>query len=73
MALYCVGEIGTRIDLTSYNVKANIIASLDHSSEDVKSAASVAFGCVACGNMTKFLPEVFLFIYIYFIRYILIH
>jgi len=59
LALYCVGEIGTRIDLTSFaNVKTNILASLDHSSEDVKSAASVAFGCVACGNMNKFLPEI---------------
>jgi len=56
--LYCVGEIGTRIDLTSFGVKANILSSLDHSSEDVKSAASVAFGCVACGNLAKFLPEI---------------
>lgn len=59
LALYCVGEIGTRTDLTSYSgLKGNILASLDHSSEDVKSAASVAFGCVACGNMVKFLPEI---------------
>lgn len=59
LALYCVGEIGTRIDLTSFDgVKANILSSLDHTSEDVKSAASVCFGCVACGNLTKFLPEI---------------
>jgi len=59
LALYCVGEIGTRIDLSSFsNVKSNIIQSFDSPVEEVKTAASVAFGCVACGNLTKFLPEI---------------
>jgi len=59
LGLYCVGEIGSRVDLTNYSgVKTNIVASFDSNSEDVKSAASVAFGCIACGNLAKFLPEI---------------
>jgi len=59
LALYCIAEIGTRTDISGVDgLKGNILASFDSSSEDIKSAASVAFGCVACCNMAKFLPEI---------------
>eukprot|EP01127_Copromyxa_protea_P015661 TRINITY_DN4544_c0_g1_i1.p1 TRINITY_DN4544_c0_g1~~TRINITY_DN4544_c0_g1_i1.p1 ORF type:complete len:1238 (+),score=400.75 TRINITY_DN4544_c0_g1_i1:38-3751(+) len=59
LAIFAIGEIGTRVDLSSYaDLKKNIVASFDAQSEETKSAASVAFGCIAVGNMTKFLPEI---------------
>jgi len=59
LSLYCIGEIGRRVDLSANaSVKKNILASLDSNSEEIKSAASVALGCIACGNLTKYLPDI---------------
>jgi len=59
LAIFAIGEIGTRVDLSSYtDLKKNIVSSFDAQSEETKSAASIAFGCIAVGNMSKFLPEI---------------
>jgi len=59
LALYCVGEIGRRVDISNNNyLKQNILASFDGTSEDIKTAASVALGCVSVGNMAKFFPDI---------------
>jgi len=59
LALYCVGEIGRRVDLSAQkDLKKNILSSFDSSSEEIKSAASVALGCVAAGSLSKFLPDI---------------
>jgi len=59
LSLYCIGEIGRRVDLSdNASVKKNILASLDSQSEEIKSAASVALGCVAVGNLSHFLPDI---------------
>lgn len=57
LALLCVGEVGRRADLSTVSgVDAAINAALLSESEDVKSAASLALGGVACGNLGKYLP-----------------
>eukprot|EP00878_Enallax_costatus_P020279 GHUV01021430.1.p1 GENE.GHUV01021430.1~~GHUV01021430.1.p1 ORF type:complete len:419 (+),score=184.03 GHUV01021430.1:842-2098(+) len=57
LALLCLGEIGRRTDLsTSSNVDSAINSSLSSDSEDIKAAASLALGGVACGNLGKYLP-----------------
>eukprot|EP01126_Amoeba_proteus_P036246 TRINITY_DN3689_c0_g3_i2.p1 TRINITY_DN3689_c0_g3~~TRINITY_DN3689_c0_g3_i2.p1 ORF type:complete len:1224 (-),score=235.63 TRINITY_DN3689_c0_g3_i2:455-4126(-) len=59
LAIFVLGEIGSRIDLGAQGNLTNIItAALGSLNEEIKSAASVAFGCLAVGNMTKFLPEI---------------
>jgi len=59
LAIFSIGEIGTRVDLSGYSdLKKNIVAAFEASSEETKTAASVAFGCIAVGNMAKFLPEI---------------
>jgi len=59
LALYCVGEIGRRVDISSNSIlKKNILSSFDSASEDIKTAASVALGCVSVGNMAKFFPDI---------------
>lgn len=58
LALYCVGEIGSRTDITAVaDLQKNVLASFDSSSIELKTAASVAFGCIACCNLSKFLEE----------------
>jgi hypothetical protein len=57
LALLCLGEIGRRSDLSGVSgVDAAINTALSSDSEDVKSAASLALGGVACGNLGKYLP-----------------
>jgi len=59
LALYCIAEIGTRTDISGIEgVKSTVLASFESPSEEIKSAGSVAFGCIACCNMAKFLPEI---------------
>lgn len=58
LAVFAVGEIGRRVDLSgNKDLKKAVLACFDNSNEDVKSAASVALGGIAVGNMEKFLPE----------------
>lgn len=57
LALLCLGEVGRRSDLSGVvGVDAAINTALSSDSEDVKSAASLALGGVACGNLGKYLP-----------------
>jgi cullin-associated NEDD8-dissociated protein 1 len=59
LAVYAIGEIGRRVDLSANKeIKKSIIACFESSNEDVKSAASVALGGFAVGNLEKFLPEI---------------
>jgi cullin-associated NEDD8-dissociated protein 1 len=57
LALLCLGEVGRRTDLSGVSgVDASINAALLSESEDVKAAASLALGGVACGNLGLYLP-----------------
>jgi cullin-associated NEDD8-dissociated protein 1 len=59
LAVYAIGEIGRRVDLSgNKEIKKSIIACFESSNEDVKSAASIALGGFAVGNLEKFLPEI---------------
>jgi cullin-associated NEDD8-dissociated protein 1 len=60
LGLYCLGEIGRRIDLSgNKEVKSVIFNSMEAStSEDIRTAASIALGNVAIGSLEKFLPEI---------------
>jgi len=59
LALYCLGEIGRRSDLTAHDVlQKSILSSFDSSNEETRQAASYALGNVAVGNLDKYLPEV---------------
>ncbi|GAX78344.1 hypothetical protein CEUSTIGMA_g5786.t1 [Chlamydomonas eustigma] len=58
LALLCLGEIGKRKDLSGMTqVESTIIASLASDIEDIKGAASVAYGGIVCGNVQKYLPS----------------
>jgi cullin-associated NEDD8-dissociated protein 1 len=57
LALLCLGEIGRRTDLSSVpSVETAVNASLNSENEDIRAAASLALGGVACGNLGCFLP-----------------
>jgi len=58
LLLHCVGEIGKEEDLSVFAVENVIVASFKSSSEDTKSAASHALGCLAGGAMGKYLPYI---------------
>ncbi|XP_046445430.1 cullin-associated NEDD8-dissociated protein 1-like [Daphnia pulex] len=56
-ALLCMGEIGKRMDLHQVpGLGQAIIDSFGPPNEEVKSAASLALGSVAVGNLPAFLP-----------------
>jgi hypothetical protein len=58
LAVFALGEIGRRVDLSSNkDIKKSVLACFESSNEDIKSAASIALGGIAVGNMEKFLPE----------------
>lgn len=58
LSVYALGELGRRLDLSATkDLKKSILACFESSNEDVKSAASIALGGIAVGNMEKFLPE----------------
>lgn len=57
LILLSLGEIGRHKDLANVsNLLDIILEAFNSSSEDVKSAGSYALGCVAVGNLDKFLP-----------------
>lgn len=57
LILLSIGEIGRTTDLSQVpNLIEGILEAFNSSSEDVKSAGSFALGCVAVGNMSRFLP-----------------
>uniref|UniRef100_A0A7S3QNX2 TATA-binding protein interacting (TIP20) domain-containing protein n=1 Tax=Dunaliella tertiolecta TaxID=3047 RepID=A0A7S3QNX2_DUNTE len=58
LALLCLGEIGRRADLSGIpQVESTVSESLKADSEEIKGAASLALGGVACGNLGKFMPS----------------
>lgn len=57
LSVYALGEIGRRIDLSGKDIKKAILACFDTPNEEIKSAASIALGGIAVGNLEKFLPE----------------
>lgn len=57
LILLSIGEIGKSTDLSEVpNLIDVILQAFNSSSEDVKSAGSFALGCIAVGNLNKFLP-----------------
>jgi len=60
LAFYCLGEIGRRTDLSNSKEVKNVVfnAMETANSEDIKSAASIALGNIAIGNLEKFLPDI---------------
>lgn len=57
LALFAIGEIGKHIDLSSISNLQDVIIQLFNSpSEEIRSAASYALGCVCAGNLNTYLP-----------------
>ncbi len=57
VALLCIGELGRRVNLEKADsLQKVLIGAFESSNEEVKSAASIALGNVAVGNLSKFLP-----------------
>jgi cullin-associated NEDD8-dissociated protein 1 len=60
LAVYTVGEVGRRVDLSgNKDLRKVVLAAFEDSSEDVKTGASVALGNIAIGNMGAVLPDIF--------------
>ena len=56
-SLLAIGETGRGADLSQVpDLKTAILAAFNHSSEEVKSAASYALGNIALGNLKEYLP-----------------
>ena len=56
-SLLAIGETGRGADLAGLpDLNAAILAAFNHSSEEVKSAASYALGNIALGNLGEYLP-----------------
>jgi len=59
LALYSLGEIGRRADLSSHDsLQKTILTAFDSPNEETRQAASFALGNVAVGNLHKYLPLV---------------
>ena len=59
LALYSLGEIGRRSDLSSHeSLQKTILATFDSNNEETRQAASFALGNIAVGNLNKYLPLV---------------
>lgn len=57
LALRCLGEIGRRLDVSSYlTLRPAILSSFQNANEEIKSAAAGALGDMTAGNMTTYLP-----------------
>ena len=58
-SLLAIGEIGRHVDLSkNTGLKSTILESFNHTSEEVKSAASYALGNISLGNLKEYLPFV---------------
>jgi len=59
LALYCLGEIGRRTDLSSHSdIHASILSAFDSINEETRQAASFALGNVAVGSLKTYLPQI---------------
>jgi hypothetical protein len=57
LALLCIGEIGRSADLSAFpQLQPALTGALSSPSEDTKSAAALALGGVAIGNMDTYVP-----------------
>eukprot|EP01135_Chromosphaera_perkinsii_P001602 Nk52_evm72s207 gene=Nk52_evmTU72s207 len=58
LCLLILGNIGSALDLSSYtNIQEVLMGSFKSNSEDVKSAASFAFGNICVGNLEYYVPK----------------
>lgn len=59
LALYSIGEIGRRSDLSNHDsIQSTILSMFESSNEETRQAASFALGNVAVGSLQKYLPQV---------------
>jgi len=59
VALYSLGEIGRKTDLSAHaSLQQSILAAFDSTNEETRQAASYALGNIAVGNLEKYLPQV---------------
>jgi len=59
LALFTIGEIGRKTDLSgNKQVQNDISAFFDAGSEELKNAASYALGNISVGNLQKFVPQI---------------
>jgi len=59
LALYCLGEIGRKTDLSAQaQLQTSILACFDSSNEEIRQAASFALGNIAVGSLEKYLPQI---------------
>eukprot|EP01128_Nolandella_sp_AFSM9_P012318 TRINITY_DN9158_c0_g1_i1.p1 TRINITY_DN9158_c0_g1~~TRINITY_DN9158_c0_g1_i1.p1 ORF type:complete len:1225 (-),score=403.02 TRINITY_DN9158_c0_g1_i1:193-3867(-) len=59
LSLYSIAEIGRQVDISANkDVKKVVLSCFESPSEDLKTAASVALGCLAVGKLRKFLPVI---------------
>jgi cullin-associated NEDD8-dissociated protein 1 len=73
-ALYCLGEIGRRTDLSSHSdLHPSILSAFDSPNEEIRQAASFALGNVAVGALKTYLPRILEEINNPKIKYLLLH
>jgi cullin-associated NEDD8-dissociated protein 1 len=59
LALHCIGEIGSILDLSNHNGLTNIVLDAIRSKTDeIRSAAAFCLGSMSIGNMNTFVPQV---------------
>ena len=58
LALYCLGELGLRTDLTSLGLDSNILNLMNQNGEEIRTACSHALGGYCKGNLSKYLPKI---------------
>ena len=60
LALYCLGEIGRLLDLSSSQATLlpAILSGFDAPDEETRAAASFALGSIASGNLAAFVPRI---------------
>ena len=74
IALFCLGDIGRKSDLSSYtDLRDTLSKLLDQDNEEVRAAASYALGSIAVGNLTAFLPSILADIQVSKRQYLLLH
>jgi len=74
IALYSLGDIGRKSDLSSYSdLRDTLSKLLDQENEEVRAAASYALGSIAVGNLTAFLPSILADIQVSKRQYLLLH
>jgi cullin-associated NEDD8-dissociated protein 1 len=74
IALYCLGDIGRKSDLSTYAGLRDVLTKLlDFENEEIRAAASYALGSIAVGNLAAFLPSLLADIQSSKRQYLLLH